>query len=736
MDMMNNNTTLYTDLCLKNIENTVLEKCDTPKKLDTSVEKLRGDTVEDDYTVLKTIDLLDCPVQIDTMNDNKSSTGLCFENFIEMGAIKISDIPGKLDISVEESRGYTVGDDSSEYIPSNTSDVSSVYSDVDDNNTKNKNKKNVSVNKSNTSSGLDVSIIHSPETKTCNDTEMYVTESSGKQTHSKRNCCYYCKKLQSKIARHLETVHSNEEEVKKFTVLPKGNYERKKIIETLRRYGNFQFNTKKEINNGELITCRRPNKKWQKNASDFLPCGKCKGYFSKLSLRHHFRRCTGRNSKHNKSIMVLGRTNVARTHEAANKILRTIVFPVLRDDEVTRAIRYDQLIILYGNKLCLKYRLQHQHDMIRSRLRLIGRYLLALRTKDENITDFASLYDPKFYDVAIAAVNSVAGFDEDKNIYKVPSVAFNLGTYIKHIGEILINECIKSHGPMKMKQVENFLKLLRQDYGISVNRTVLETQMQRKRQKKIILPSTDDIKKLNSYLTERREEAYNNLLKEYSYKPWLTLLETTLISVQLFNRRRAGETERMLIPEFQSHHSVNEKTNKDIYKSLSAEAQKLANKYVRFEIRGKLGRTVPVLLHSDLLKCINLILDYRSQAKVSHDNPYLFGIPGYDKKRYKYLRACDLMRTFSVACGASMPHTLRGTQLRKHIATKCISLNLLDHQVSDLANHLGHKDKIHKEYYRQPIASREILQVSKLLEYAQGQEENEDESTDNDGMHI
>lgn len=93
-------------------------------------------------------------------------------------------------------------------------------------------------------------------------------------------------------------------------------------------------------------------------------------------------------------------------HEVANKILRTIVFLVLREDEVTRAIRYDQLIILYGNKLCLKYGLQHQHDMIRSRLRLLGHYLIAFRIKDEKITDLASLYDPKFYDVAIAAVNS------------------------------------------------------------------------------------------------------------------------------------------------------------------------------------------------------------------------------------------------------------------------------------------------------------------------------------------
>ncbi|KAL6256744.1 hypothetical protein P5V15_011678 [Pogonomyrmex californicus] len=519
--------------------------------------------------------------------------------------------------------------------------------------------------------------------------------SQNQENKQKKNCCFYGKKLQSKIARHLETVHYNEEKVKKFAILPKGNFERKKIIEMIRRNGNFQFNTKRAINNGELIVCRRPKKKLCKSASNFLPCVKCKGFFSKSSLRHHFRRCTGRNSKHSKSIMVLSRTIVTRTHEVANKILKTVVFPIVRDDEITRAIRYDQLIILYGNKLCLKYRLQHQHDMIWSRLRLLGRYLVTLRTKSENISDFASLYDPKFYDVAIAAVNSIAGFDENKNIYKTP-VAFNLGTYIKHIGEIFITECIKNHDPIKMKAAENFLKLLRQDYGTSINRIVLETQMQRKRQKKIILPSTEDIRKLNDYLMDMRQKAYNNLMKEYSYRNWLILLETTLISMQLFNRRRAGETERIQISEFKNYHCIDKETNRDIYKSLLTEGRRLAKKYIRFEIRGKLGRTVPVLLHSDLLKCINVILNFRSDAKVHHKNPYLFGIPGCDKKRYKYLRACNLMRTFSEACGASMPH---------------ITLS---------------------------VASRDILQVSKLLEYAQGEEENnnEDESSDDNGMCV
>lgn len=41
---------------------------------------------------------------------------------------------------------------------------------------------------------------------------------------SKLNFCFYCKKLQSVISRHLETVHKDEVEVRKFAILPKGNH--------------------------------------------------------------------------------------------------------------------------------------------------------------------------------------------------------------------------------------------------------------------------------------------------------------------------------------------------------------------------------------------------------------------------------------------------------------------------------------------------------------------------------
>lgn len=82
--------------------------------------------------------------------------------------------------------------------------------------------------------------------------------------------------------------------------------------------------------------------------------------------------------------------------------------------------------------------------------------------------------------------------------------------------------------------------------------------------------------------------------------------------------------------------------------------------------------------------------------------------------RNKFLRSCSLLRKYSKLCGAEQPERLRGMQLRKHIATTCMSLNLEDQEISDYY-FMGHAENIHKDVYRQPI-SREILRMSKILE--------------------
>lgn len=161
--------------------------------------------------------------------------------------------------------------------------------------------------------------------------------------------------------------------------------------------------------------------------------------FSKISLRQHFYRCTGRSSKHAKAVTVLGRSILDRVHSAASRKLRSVILPVIKQDDVYSVIKYDKLIILYGNKMSIKYKLQHQHDMIRAHLRLLSRFLLTITEKNKNITDLESIYHPKYYEDVIGAVHKIAGLDDEVGTYSKPTTAASLGTLIKKVGHLLRN---------------------------------------------------------------------------------------------------------------------------------------------------------------------------------------------------------------------------------------------------------------------------------------------------------
>ncbi|KAG5309974.1 MOS1T transposase, partial [Pseudoatta argentina] len=147
-------------------------------------------------------------------------------------------------------------------------------------------------------------------------------------------------------------------------------------------------------------------------------------------------------------------------------------------NNITRIIRYDEILIIYANQMCEKYRSQHHHNMIRARLRLLGRFLV------------------------VAIYNS------------------------------------------EERLAEDFLKLL-----------IIDIHKRDNYNKKINLPSLEDIKKI----------------------------------FLLFNKRRSGEMQRVLIADFQNYEKIHKDMNSEVYSSLLEKNRKIAEKYVRFCIRGKLG---------------------------------------------------------------------------------------------------------------------------------------------------
>lgn len=85
----------------------------------------------------------------------------------------------------------------------------------------------------------------------------------------------------------------------------------------------------------------------------------------------------------------------------------------------------------------------------------------------------------------------------------------------------------------------------------------------------------EDIKKLHSYLKNERKLLYTKLQKKFMYKTWLELAKVTLTSTQVFNRRRAGEIERVTIEDFNTREGITKEAYFDLYKSLGTNLQQV-----------------------------------------------------------------------------------------------------------------------------------------------------------------
>ncbi|KAH0546550.1 hypothetical protein KQX54_011334 [Cotesia glomerata] len=360
----------------------------------------------------------------------------------------------------------------------------------------------------------------------------------------------------------------------------------------------------------------------------------------------------------------------------------------MKEDDIYECIRYDLLIILYGNGLCLSHRKEYMHS---------------------------SIYNPTMYHFLIGAIDLFAGVNNTTGHYEKANNATEMSKHIKKIGEIYIGECVINKNPEKQKEIQDFLNLCKRGFANVTNKTAMETLVARQREKTVIIPSTVDIMRLSQYLDKLITVNYEKLKQKYSYSSWRNLADATLTRIQVSNRRRAGEAEHLLISDLKNVQKITEKD--EGFKDLTEEEKKAANEYVRVELKGKLNINVPILLTNTWHKALKLIVKNRHHAGVSKKNLFVFGIDG--KENDSFLSATALMRRFSDECNAENPKSLQGTPLRKHFATKCAQFGLNKTKTAHVAKFMGHDIKINENIYKQPVAKTDIIDMSEVLEKAQ-----------------
>lgn len=138
--------------------------------------------------------------------------------------------------------------------------------------------------------------------------------------------------------------------------------------------------------------------------------------------------------------MIQSKQVMSRISSIASSVVRKYLFPSLREDDVVR-----MRSLLYFNRIrCVKnIATSRHHDMIRARIRLLRRFLVAIKNMNSEIIDFSSVFQPRNCNDTLKAINEIAGYDAKTHSYSAASNATTLSTTLKKLGEILMNEYIK-----------------------------------------------------------------------------------------------------------------------------------------------------------------------------------------------------------------------------------------------------------------------------------------------------
>lgn len=535
----------------------------------------------------------------------------------------------------------------------------------------------------------------------------------------KRVYCIFCESLETNFPRHIERKHALEYEVRALILLPKKSKERIKQLEMLKNKGNFFYNKNViEKKCGSLIVGRRPKDSDDINVDDYLPCKNCFKFFLKNKMFRHTSKCKfidnlqtnpdvpKRRNRKMQCAMLLQNTS-----DLDN--LSTEVFCNMKMDNVSLTAQQDKLICSFGARLLQNHREAHLKTYVSQRMRQLSKLLLILRKLNSELQNLQDFLVPQHYKTIVSAAKELSGYNEEANTYYHPSIALKLGHSILQCADIVESQLIiQNASEDKIQQVKHFTTVFHKEWKFSISSNACQDMSKKKFNKVMSLPDAKDITLLNNFLSNQLQKVMNQIeqQKVINQQTYKILCQTLLSQIILLNRRRSGEVERIKIQDYLNRDK--NKVQEEISKSLTAIEYKLSTSLVRFEIRGKRGRGVPVLLTPQMKISLDTILNIRDRCNVFKQNENIFAIPFTAVGVY---RGSECMNKFANACGSSNPDLLTSTKLRKHVATMSQLLNLTTNDREQLANFMGHDLSIHNQYYRLPDNTLQLSRVSKIL---------------------
>lgn len=306
-----------------------------------------------------------------------------------------------------------------------------------------------------------------------------------KRLRRKHNCPY-CDNNVGNFARHLERNHDNELAVQELLNLKKKSKKRKKLIDKLRREGDFC------TSNVIPVMCLE-----KKGKEEYIVCKFCYGYYSRKSLRRHAKKCFfNPNPSQRFNAQIEGQTIMSGNFGPKDVLRTSGLLNMLQADKVALVVKRDFLICEVARKYIRSHKENHLLLVAKRKMRRLGRLLLSAREISKNETlKLIDILTPSKFKLIVTATKNMSGYDEKERSFKSPSLALQMGTLIKSATNTAYSMEIQKDcsSSKRLDELKSLITLIETDWAHEVSSEAGQNLAINKFNKPILIPAAEDV---------------------------------------------------------------------------------------------------------------------------------------------------------------------------------------------------------------------------------------------------
>ena len=302
--------------------------------------------------------------------------------------------------------------------------------------------------------------------------------------------------------------------------------------------------------NGELKVIRRPGQGMDKDPSNYLPCQFCHGFFKKKYLHWHTPKCPfvdpDQVNVRSKKLQHAGRLLLASNKfpTGCSLQLSEQVLSIMAIDHVSDVVRSDETILMVGSTM-IENRGGKKAVEVSHQMWLLSRLLIKVRELcGAPAVSLQTILSPEYFDNLIASARSLGGYCDDSSStvgrLKLLRPLQNADMRWKKTAYVVKQEALRKKDMATKGNIDIFLELYEAEWSKKVMSHALKNLSYRKHNKPQILPITNDLLVLRTFLKENITSLTAEVRKKVRKENWRTLAVLTLARLIIFHKRRGN----------------------------------------------------------------------------------------------------------------------------------------------------------------------------------------------------